>query len=187
MNNSAKNYNEFALCTNVFLFGNHNDRDCNSIYYLIRNMTQKNLDLKSLLLDLFSPFFISPQELEQLMQLYNESDRSGVLYQIGVSTQLISKLAYPAGIAGVLNYYKGESNLGEIIQRLREEICEENMDALAYISSLQARLLIPPHQAYRVQEIHLSTMSEENQKLFDKKLLFCVENIMKYLINNLNG
>jgi len=172
INNDSEHFNDCVLAANIFLFGNHNTSTSCSPHYLLSNSTRRKVNLKALLLDILSPFSISSSALNQLLNVYEQEAKQvgGVLYQIGIPTQAIKDVAYPAGYLGVMKEYKQTRDFVAILSHLEKDLAtKNNYDVIQYIKRVQARLFLPPSQLLKVSKATQfeAKTSDSSQKVLD--------------------
>jgi len=155
INNNDEHYHDCALSANVFLFGNHQAPSSASMYYLLHNKVSRSVDLHELFSSLLRPFQVSAEEITRLLAIYQlyAAQQGGTLYQIAMPAAEASRLSYAAGSAGVLNAWQTCHDLPEIMQSLQAKHGGAGSQLHSYLSSLQARVMVPPHLRLAVQAV----------------------------------
>ena len=155
IDNNGEHYNDCALSTNVFLFGNHDTDTSNSLYYLVANHVARNIDLEALFANLLQPFHVSKEDIKQLLHVFTRyrKGRGGTLYQIAMPHEQAQLMAYPASAGGGMNTFVGCVDLPSTLQALRTSDLQDKK-TVEYIKNLQARLMVPPHQRLQLKALH---------------------------------
>ena len=185
ISNNAPHYNDCALSTNVFLFGNHETDSSNSIYYFTENFVTRPVDLFALFTHLLRPFHVSAGDIQRLLQLFAtyRSQNGGSLYQISMSTEHARAMSYPAASGGVQNAWKGMNDITAIIPALLTE--QSTSKAVEdYAQTLQARLLVPPHLPLHVTSVCWQDTTEEMSATYQQQLQQCVRFLLEAILRH---
>ena len=190
IHNFSEDYHEIVISTNLFLFGNKEVRTSYSLAYLVDNFTRRSVDLETMLTSFLHALGASEHEVEKLLTLFERyfKGKGGVLYQIALSNEEASKMSYAAGRAGALQPYLGRSDPVEILKQLEEKTQHSGLDAedMEYINTLQARVLIPPHQFLKMKMVRYHAFSTEENKAFTAELHQVVQGIVRGLLQAIN-
>lgn len=184
IDNNQENFNECALSTNVFLFGNYGSPSSSSIEYLMTNSSRREINLLDLLKKIFQPFSLSDNDYELLLTLYKQAEElGGCLYQIGLPKEQLPDISYPAGSLGVMNEYANTRNLLTIMMQLEQDVETPQIfeQTLQYIENLQARIILPPSQRVMVSKMTEKEGNGIDQKLLDKTIRGIVFRILQNL------
>lgn len=195
-NNGKKKINNYgdddfhncALSANLFLLGNHEVNTSCSIYYFLENLTKGNIDLLALLQDILRPFSIPDNEINLLIQYFNQHCQSqgGSIYQIAIPKDEVSQLAYPAISNGAIAHYKNCNELVPILKELKKDITQDE-EAIELVKILQSRLFLPPNRRINAKQIPWKNTHNE---IDDAKLDAIIQHILHTLLsffNELNG
>ena len=187
IDNNDANFNDCALSTNVFLFGNHDVSTSSSIHYLIENDVRREVDLEGLFSSLLQPFHVAPAEIKRLLALFSSyaSKRGGSLYQIAMTKEQAQIMAYPAAGMGKMNELEMVRDLPCIVQALQNRDLSD-MQTREYITNLQARLLVPPHLPLQVTTMKWSDVTTEQSHQYQQGLQHCVDLIMDLILRHHN-
>ena len=185
INNNDAHFNDCALSTNVFLFGNHETPTSSSIHYFIENDIRRAVNLEELFGNILHPFHASSEEIRRLIKLFNDCgrDQGGTLYQIAVPLDQACAMSYPAGCVGVMNPWRGSRNLPDILQALTVADLQDEQTQ-KYVRRLQARLMVPPHLQLGVVSVKWRALPDDQQRAYHHELKKCVDSILDLILRH---
>lgn len=161
INNYSLGYMECALSTNLFLFGNHQEKGSDSIYYYSQNTTSTGNDIENMLLSSFESMGVNQETIRQLVTLANyfPFNGQGALYQLRIPKEDVDQYAYAATIEGRLYPFNIEqenetTRITALINALNSRQLEKK-----YIETVQARLMVSPNRLLIAQSYHWQTSS----------------------------
>ncbi len=190
IDNYEADYIDYAISANLFVFGNHaRDSSC-SIDYLIENETSTDISLKDILKRYFKIFELSSRDIKALKSIYKKhmKDSGGVLYQLTVDKEIVADYSYPSGIKGILNYLGEKKDIPDVIQQLREEAENNQMENKEYALELQARLLVKPTLPMIARRIKLNpARSPSAQAAYEADIKEAASTIVKAMLRSANN
>lgn len=168
IDDSATDFNEYGLSTNVFLFGNHPSNSCCSMFYMLTNFAGRNINLQAVLENVLHPFGIDASIITKMIHLHGSfaAKRAGALYQIGMSRDDAKRLTYAAASAGLENPYRGSLCVPDILDQLLDANAQIGPAEIGYIKDLQARLLASPLATFSVKLVRLRELSEKEMQTY---------------------
>lgn len=171
IHNDDPNYNDCAISANVFLFGCHTILSSSSVHYMLKNEISRDLDLKSLITNIFKPFNVSDQEIVRLISIYKQyaMHQGGRLYQIGMTQADMQHMSYAAKSGGRIHYFNKNCDLTAIMQQLIADM--SNVDEhREYISKLQARVMLPPSLRLKTEIITWKQLRDEELRAYQANI-----------------
>ena len=168
-------FNDCALSTNLFYFGNHKNPGSSSPDYLLHDAGAREVDLPNLLANFLRPLGVPQLDIDKLCDFYqsNASHFGGSLYQIAMSLEQTRRLCYPAASGGRVNEFEGSRDIPDILRKLAEDKTPSD-----YIETLQARNMLPPDEPLRTQVFRWKEISQEEEQRYQDNLKRCVESIV---------
>lgn len=158
IDNNDEDYTKTGISANWSLFGNHTSASSCSIVYFVSNTTTLGFSLETILRNLL-PLEMPQMIYDKLLALFNTQypEPYGVLYQLGMDIEDVDLVTYAAASQGPLNPYHGTFKLSEIKQLIKNDLDSHDAQkvetATTYLSSLQVRMMVAPHQKFEVNTI----------------------------------